>query len=42
MGIGGANIAVGGYFISIFSNPAGLATLNKNHGCVVDLLGLGI
>lgn len=42
MGMGGANIAVGGYSTSIFSNPAGLATINKADGFVVDLLGLGV
>ena len=42
MGMGGANIAVGGYSTSIFSNPAGLATIKKDHGFVVDLLSLGI
>jgi len=42
MGMGGANVAVGGYSTSIFSNPAGLASIDKDHGFVVDLLGLGI
>lgn len=41
MGMGGASIAVGGYSTSIFSNPAGLTNINKDHGFVVDLLGLG-
>ncbi len=41
MGMGGANIAVGGYSTSVFSNPAGLAQIQKNHGFVVDILGLG-
>ena len=42
MGMGGANVAVGGYSTSVFSNPAGLAKIEKDHGFVVDLLGLGI
>ena len=42
MGMGGANVAVGGYSTSIFSNPAGLASIKKDHGFVVDLLGLGV
>jgi len=42
MGMGGANIAVGGYSTSVFSNPAGLASIKKDHGFVVDLLGLGV
>ena len=42
MGMGGANVAVGGYSTSVFSNPAGLASIKKDHGFVVDLLGLGI
>ena len=42
MGMGGANIAVGSYSTSIFSNPAGLASIKKDHGFVVDILGLGV
>jgi len=42
MGMGGANVAVGGYSTSIFSNPAGLTSINKEHGYVVDLLGFGV
>ena len=42
MGMGGANVAVGGYSTSIFSNPAGLASIKKEHGVVMDLLGLGM
>ena len=42
MGMGGANVAVGGYSTSVFSNPAGLANIKKDHGFVVDLLGLGV
>lgn len=41
MGMGGANVAVGGYSTSVFSNPAGLAQIEKEEGFVVDLLGLG-
>lgn len=42
MGMGGANVAVGGYSTSVFTNPAGLATIKKDHGFVVDLLSLGV
>jgi hypothetical protein len=42
MGMGGANVAVGGYSTSVFSNPAGLAQIKKENGYVVDLLGIGI
>ncbi len=42
MGMGGANVAVGGYSTSVFSNPAGLASIKKEHGMVVDLLGIGV
>ena len=42
MGMGGANVAVGGYSTSVFSNPAGLAKIKKSHGFVVDLLGIGL
>ncbi len=42
MGMGGANVAVGGYSTSVFSNPAGLASIKKEHGIVVDLLGIGV
>ncbi len=42
MGMGGANVAVGGYSTSVFSNPSGLATIKKEHGFVVDLLGFGL
>jgi len=41
MGMGGANVAVGSYSTSVFSNPAGLANIKKEHGLVVDLLGIG-
>jgi hypothetical protein len=42
MGMGGANVAVGGYSTSVFSNPAGIAQINKEHGFVVDILGIGV
>ncbi len=42
MGMGGANIAVGSYSTSVFSNPAGLTNINKEHGFVVDILSLGV
>ena len=42
MGMGGANVAVGSYSTSVFSNPAGLVNIKKDHGVVVDLLGLGV
>jgi hypothetical protein len=42
MGMGGANIAVGSYSTSVFSNPAGLATMKKEDGFIVDLLGLSV
>ena len=42
MGMGGANVAVGSYSTSVFSNPAGLTNIKKDHGFVVDLLGIGI
>ena len=42
MGMGGVNVAVGGYSTSVFSNPAGLASIEKGEGFVVDILGLGI
>ncbi len=41
MGMGGANVAVGGYSTSVFTNPAGLVNIKKDHGYVVDMLGLG-
>ena len=37
MGMGGANVAVGAYSTSVFSNPAGLTNIKKDHGFVVDL-----
>ena len=42
MGMGGANIAVGSYSTSVFSNPAGLVNIKKEHGLVVDLLSVGV
>ena len=42
MGMGGANVAVGGYSTSVFSNPAGLAKISKDEGFVVDILNLGV
>ena len=42
MGMGGTNIAVGSYSTSVFSNPAGLTNINKEHGFVVDILSLGV
>ena len=41
MGMGGANIASGGYSTSVFTNPAGLAKIKEEHGYVVDILGIG-
>jgi hypothetical protein len=42
MGMGGANIAVGGYSGSVFSNPAGLASIEKENGYIVDILNIGL
>ena len=42
MGMGGANVAVGAYSTSVFSNPAGLTNIKKDHGIVFDLVGLGV
>lgn len=42
MGMGGANIAVGKYSTTVFSNPAGLASIKKDEGFVVDILNIGI
>ncbi|MDF1883415.1 hypothetical protein JHD49_05615 [Sulfurimonas sp. SAG-AH-194-C21] len=42
MGMGGANIAVGGYSSSIFSNPAGLSSIKQKEGFVVDIFSLGV
>lgn len=40
MGMGGANVASGGYSSSLFSNPAGIANLPTDHGLIVELLGI--
>jgi len=40
MAMGGANVAVGGYSTSVFSNPAGILGIKKSHGYEVELLGL--
>ena len=42
MGMGGANVALGGYSTSIFSNPAGLASMKKEEGFVVDVISFGV
>lgn len=42
MGMGGANVAVGGYSTALFHNPAGLKKIKKSHGLEVELLGLNI
>jgi hypothetical protein len=42
MGMGGANVAVGAYSTAVFSNPAGLTNIKKEHGFVVDLLSVGV
>ena len=42
MGMGGANIASGGYSSSVFSNPAGIANLPTDHGFIVELLGINV
>jgi hypothetical protein len=36
MGMGGANVAVGGHASSVFSNPAGLAGIKQENGYVID------
>jgi len=41
MGMGGANVAVGSYSTSVFSNPAGLTNIRKEDGYVVDILNIG-
>jgi len=40
MGMGGANVASGGYSSSLFLNPAGIANLPTDHGMIVELLGV--
>ena len=42
MGMGGANVAVGGYSSSVFHNPAGIRNIRQDHGLEVELLGLTI
>ncbi|MEA2073909.1 MAG: conjugal transfer protein TraF, partial [Campylobacterota bacterium] len=42
MGMGGANVAVGSYSSAVFSNPAGLTNIEKDHGFVVDILSVGV
>jgi len=42
MGMGGANVSSGGYSSSVFSNPAGIANISKEHGLVVDFLGINL
>ena len=42
MGMGGANVAVGSYSTAVFSNPAGLVNIKKDHGIVVELLGVKV
>ncbi len=42
MGMGGANIAVGGYSSSIFHNPAGLSSIKKSDGLVVEVPLIGV
>lgn len=42
MSMGGANVAVGGYSTSVFANPAGLASIKKDHGLEIELLGLSV
>ena len=42
MGMGGTNVAIGGYSTSIFYNPAGLRNLRKEDGFIVDLLNLQV
>lgn len=37
MGMGGANIASGGYSSSVFANPAGIANLPTDHGVIVEI-----
>lgn len=42
MGMGGANIAVGGEASSLFSNPAGLSAIKNKDGLEVDLLNINL
>ena len=40
MGKGGVSVATGKYATTVFSNPAGLASLRKKEGFIVDILSL--
>ncbi len=40
MGMGGANVAVGGESSSLFYNPAGLSALKKSEGLEVEIINL--
>ena len=42
MGMGGANIAVGGESSSLFHNPAGLAKMNAKDGLEIDLININV
>jgi hypothetical protein len=42
LGMGGANVAVGGSFSSLFYNPAGLSKIPKEHGWEIELLNLSL
>ena len=42
MGMGGANVAVGGEASALFSNPAGLSTMDSREGLEVDLLNINL
>lgn len=42
MGMGGANIAVGGESSALFYNPAGLSNLNPEEGVEIDLINLNL
>ncbi len=41
MGMGGANVAVGGLGSSLFSNPAGISRIPREYGFEVDVINLG-
>ena len=42
MGMGGANIAVGGEASALFSNPAGLSSMDSKEGIEIDLLNINL
>ena len=42
MGMGGANVASGGYSSSVFANPAGIINLPNDHGLIVEFLGINV